>query len=181
MKSWFYLSITAFAFACNYESSEVISEENFEISEEIQENTEGRSFFTTIDAGILKLKVSGIDHPTAQEMVVHTSDGQMVVGEIRRTVKGKIENAFTGDLNNDGYPELYVLSKESADSTAIMAFQLMNDRYAEIEFPEKPADTTSTFEILNNKIVETITNKNGDTEKLMFSLSPSGILIQEKG
>ncbi len=177
MKPWFYISVSAIAFACSSQPKDQIVSGDYVL--QIEDCAAGSSFKTMIDTGGCRMKIFTIDHPTTQELVVHTDDGEKLLGELRRTVNGTVSQALSGDLNNDGNPELYVLSKESADSTALMAFEVLGDRFQEIEVPGHATNCTSSFQITDKNIIETTTTKNGDTKTVTFSLSPLGKLIRE--
>ncbi|MES2629955.1 MAG: hypothetical protein V4616_13405 [Bacteroidota bacterium] len=176
MKISYYLAFAAAAIACNANHVAEPAGYSYPVT---QVREDQFAFKTVLDTGDYKIKVIGIDHPTAQELVVHISGGNKLLSEIRRTVTGRLSTAFTGDLNADGQPELYVLSRESADSTALMAFSIAGDSLTEIALPAKKTGSRSAFEITTDHIIETITNKNGDTEKWILSLSPQGNVIRK--
>lgn len=176
MKCWFYIGITLFAFACNSNSTSEHTRISFQRIEEFRDDT---SYTAHLDAGAYKIKVYALDHKVAQELVVHTNDGEKLLCEIRRTLPGAITNAFIQDLNQDGYPELYVLSQERADSTALIAFQLFDNEYSEIEIPGIADNASRSFSFTNNQIIQHVTLKDGQSQTTCFSLSPAGLLTKE--
>lgn len=137
---------------------------------------EEAEFSKSLDTGDYGIDIMQLSHPTAKELVIHTNDHERLLCEIRRTLPGIIQNAVTADLNADGNPELYVFSQERSDSTAVMAFELINDQYTEIAVPKHSLTGSYSYELIGGRLIETIRQVNGQTEVHELSLSTAGIL-----
>lgn len=174
---WYYIGLIFFAFACNQKKVDTVPQ-NHVVTTTIEDKSHDTTYFNSLTLGDYTVNVYSINHFGNYELIVHSSDGERMLGEADTQIPGNVYGSMVNDLNGDGAPEVYVLSHATSDSASLNVFNIKGDVCLELSTPVAPKDSACNYSINNNQLTQTIQFADGRKLEKRYTLSANNKFIE---
>ncbi|WP_080239012.1 hypothetical protein [Spirosoma rigui] len=99
----------------------------------------------TLRFNVYSFNVSAADSANARQLTVKAYRGTLLLTNFKVQLDGSIINAEVGDLDKNGFPELYVYSMKANSLGRVHAWQFLADRKASITPVNWPLATDKAY------------------------------------